>query len=225
MESPMTGWVWPKKCRYTPELMADGQYRFEETDEPVPSIAADFDILTTSFWRLAQREGWKRRKRSPRDVPNAARILKEVEAMEQGAVHAPGEGDPDSRPPPPSATESSAAAPPITDSAAIDRLHLAVLDELAAVEALRTERQRQTRRRADIDGTARTLGRLTDTLHKLQQMRCRITGSGSDDDDIPADIDEFRRDLARRIEAFVRGELDAQNAGGDPGPTPVAEAR
>jgi hypothetical protein len=197
--------------------MADGRYRFEETDEPVPSIAADFGILATSFWRLAQREGWERRKRSARDVPKAAQISKQLQAMETGGGGAVAPPTPD--------VESAVAAPPVTDAAAIDQLHRAVLAELAAVEAMRAEQKKTPRRRADIDGTARTLASLTDTLHKLQRMRCGLPASGADDDDIPADIDEFRRDLARRIEAFVQSEIDAEDAGGDAGAAPVAEVR
>jgi len=54
---------------------------------------------------------------------------------------------------------------------------------------------------------ARTIATLTETLHRLQPMRCGTPENKTDgdplDDDMPDDIDEFRINLARRIEAFV----------------------
>ena len=60
----------------------------------------------------------------------------------------------------------------------------------------------------DAARTVRSLSLLTQTVRHLQRMRAAgrtpqpYSGSNHDDD-IPAGIDEFRRDLARRIDAFV----------------------
>jgi molecular chaperone GrpE (heat shock protein) len=93
------------------------------------------------------------------------------------------------------------AAPQLSDT--IERLYRAVLEELAAVENLRAQLKREPQSPQDAERTARTLSSLTETLQKLQRLQCAVPQSGSYDDDMPADIDEFRTELARRIEAFV----------------------
>ena len=89
------------------------------------------------------------------------------------------------------------------------RLRRAVLEELRAVEAMRAKLKRNP---ADAERTARTLSSLTETLQKLQRLQCTLPETElKDDDDMPADIDEFRNELARRINAFV----DSRTGGDD----------
>jgi hypothetical protein len=104
-----------------------------------------------------------------------------------------------------------------------------VLAELATVEAMRASLGPLPQRWTDAERTARTLGLLTQTLQHLQRLRAGRAGEArphddDDDDDMPADIDEFRRDLARRIDAFVASRTGARGAEGDCGPAPVDEA-
>jgi hypothetical protein len=77
---------------------------------------------------------------------------------------------------------------------------------------------------SDAERTARTLGSLTDTLHKLQRMSCAIP-QAADYDDMPTDIDAFRIDLARRIDAFVASRTEPGHADGDAGAVPVDEVQ
>jgi hypothetical protein len=89
------------------------------------------------------------------------------------------------------------------------RLRRAVLEELRAVEAMRAKLKRNP---VDAERTARTLSSLTETLQKLQRLQCTLPETElKDDDDMPADIDEFRNELARRINAFV----DSRTGGDD----------
>ena len=91
----------------------------------------------------------------------------------------------------------------------ITRLHHAVLEELAAVEAMRAKLKREPQSPADAERTARTLSSLTETLQKLQRLQRTLPETElKDDDDMPADIDEFRRELARRIRAFVESRAE-----------------
>jgi hypothetical protein len=75
--------------------------------------------------------------------------------------------------------------------------------------------------------TARTLALLTQTYQHIQRLRAgerlgaRPHGGIDDDDDMPADIEEFRFELARRIEAFVASRTDAGGAEGDAAARPV----
>ena len=71
-----------------------------------------------------------------------------------------------------------------------------MLNELTVVKSLRERLKNEPQGRVAAERTARTLSTLTDTLQKLQHLQCAIPASGSDYD-MPADIDEFRRDLAR----------------------------
>lgn len=102
-------------------------------------------------------------------------------------------------------------------SSAIDRLERLVEKELDAEEAVRAQLGPLPRNPADAERTARTLSTLTQTLHALQRLRSGLGfQSHDDDDDMPRDIDEFRRDLARRIDAFVASRTQRADAGGDP---------
>jgi hypothetical protein len=73
---------------FTPELLANIRYRFEETDEPRAAIAADAKIHPVTLWKIAKRERWRLRKdRPPRGLPadlqlslKADRALREAEA-------------------------------------------------------------------------------------------------------------------------------------------------
>jgi hypothetical protein len=77
--------------------------------------------------------------------------------------------------------------------------------------------------------SARTLATLAQIVALLNRVRGGApTDTGpidDDDDDMPADIDEFRRDLARRIDAFVASRTDAGDDRGDAGPAPLDAVR
>jgi len=97
----------------------------------------------------------------------------------------------------------------------IMRLHHAVLEELGAVEAMRAKKPQNP---ADAERTARTLSSLTETLQKLQRLQCTLPEIElKDDDDMPADIDEFRNELARRINAFVDSRTGRDDVEGTAG--------
>jgi len=104
-----------------------------------------------------------------------------------------------------------------TENDLVARLRRAVLNELTVVESLRERLKNEPQSRVAAERTARTLSTLTDTLQKLQRLQCAVPANGPDYD-IPADIDEFRRDLARRIDAFVASRADSGD-GGRPEPS------
>jgi hypothetical protein len=113
--------------------------------------------------------------------------------------------------------------PPPNDT--IMRLHGAVLEELAAVETMRARLRRKPQNPADAERTARTLSSLVETLQKLRRLQCTLPETElKDDDDMPADIDEFRRELARRIKAFVESRAERDDGDGISTPT-LAPAR
>jgi len=115
---------------------------------------------------------------------------------------------------------------PLAALPAIDRIERLVEQELAAEEASRAQFGLLPRAPGDAERCARTLAILTKTLQALARLRGGATTQGlRHDDDIPADIDEFRRDLARRIEACLESRPDDGSADGDSGSAPPDETR
>lgn len=188
---PIPGRLSPMRTRMSDELQAHARRLFEETDRFTTDIARDCGVDESVIRRKAQREGWKRYVPPPRDVPPVAKLLAEVEALE--------------------------AMPPVTPEervTAIDRLHREAMSQLAEVEALRA---RTTPAPKDAERNAHTLSSLTETMRKLQGMRCANHAPGSTHDDYaydtPADPDAFRDELARRIDAFIASRANAGDAG------------
>jgi hypothetical protein len=116
----------------------------------------------------------------------------------------------------------------------IERLERAVLAELATIEAMRAALGTLPQKPPGAARTVRTLSMLTQTLQHLQRLRASEAlaakppaGNEHDDDndDMPRDLDEFRRDLARRIDAFVASRTDAGDADGDPTAAAVDETK
>ncbi len=203
-----------RRRTYTPEFLAYARQRFERTEDSLADIGLDLGISSEAVRVLAIREKWKRYVRPPHGLPPVVKRVMRAEVpdhqpqeqsqaqAEDTAVSAQAEGD--------------GTIPPLADT--IAQLHRAVLDELAAIETSRAD----SRRVGGSARTARMLASLTETLQKLQRMQPYQSNPGTNDDDMPADIDEFRRELARRIEAFV---LDRTNAGNGREPvTPATDA-
>ena len=110
---------------------------------------------------------------------------------------------------PPSDNDAPKQEQPPSHAATIERLRRAVLEEIAAVESMRAALGKQPQRPLEAARTAQALSSLTETVNKLQRMQCGLLETGSDyDDDIPADLDAFREDLARRIAAFMESRPD-----------------
>jgi hypothetical protein len=196
---PVAGTPSPMRTRLSAELQAHARRQFEQTDRYVTDIALDCGVDESVLRRMALREGWVRYVGPPRGLPPVAKLLAEVEALE--------------------------TLPPVTPDervAAIDRLHREAMAQLAEVEALRA---RTTPAAKDAERNAHTLSSLTETVRKLQGMRCAIHLPGSTHDadyDLPADPDAFRDELARRIDAFIASRANTGNAGDDAAAAPDA---
>jgi hypothetical protein len=199
---PVAGTPSPMRTRLSAELQAHARRQFEQTERPTTDIALDCGVDESVLRRMALREGWVRYVAPPRGLPPVAKLLAEVEVLE--------------------------TLPPVTPDervAAIDRLHREAMSQLAEVEALRA---RTTPAAKDAERNAHTLSSLTETVRKLQGMRCalHVPGSTHDDDyDLPADPDEFRDELARRIRAFVASRTGPGDADGNSAPVDVDEVR
>jgi hypothetical protein len=204
---------------FTPEALAHARYRYEHTEASLADIAVDLRVAKGTIRNLARSNGWARYVRHPRGLLPAVQLNAEARELEAQAFGPlvpvtpfsenadtvqQGEGT--------SRNGASTVMPQLTDTVA--RLYRAVMDELAAVETLRAQLKREPKSPQDAERTARTLSSLTETLQKLQRLQCAVPQSGPHDDNIPADIDEFRTELARRIEAFVASRSDPGACGG-----------
>jgi hypothetical protein len=234
---------------YSPEMRAAMRHDYEDTDKPTRLIAAEYGISPSTLQTLVYRYGWARRSERVRGCPRETQLLQAAEALaatytplipaqagiQQSHLDADNcrPGSPLSRG---RAVDFVGPAPPLADGSThtgevnatlspAERLEALVVKEIAAEEAVRAHLQGEPRRRAEAERCARTLSILAQTLRSLQQQRC---GRSTDDetihdDDMPADIDEFRRALARRIEAFVASRADADDAGEAGGSASVGE--
>ena len=67
----------PKRT-YSPALLENLRFRFEETGEPVRTIAVSVPMARTTLYALAQERGWTRFVRPPLDLTPAARLAAEA---------------------------------------------------------------------------------------------------------------------------------------------------
>ena len=67
-----------QKQTYSPELIENLRFRFEETGEPVRTIAVTVPMARTALYALAQERGWTRFVRPPLDLTPAARLAAEA---------------------------------------------------------------------------------------------------------------------------------------------------
>lgn len=191
----------------TPELMENIRRRWQETREPINSIAIDVGVSAGTMRRLAARWGWKASKdRAARDLTPAMKLALEAEAVTDiPVISAEVTGGPSALP------------------ALAERLENAVEKELAAVEVMRAHLGATPAAPVDSQRTAQTLGSLTETLFKVQRLRAPDIAQTGLVDELPDDADGFRVALAERIERFVRSRADASvaGAGGLPGAEPT----
>ncbi len=205
---------------YTPEFVAALRRRYEHTDQTMREIADEFGLGERTLGRMAKDEGWTGRgKRPPRELAAALRLLDQALVLEAEAPPTP-----DPSPPLAALAERGESVIAPSGLSPLDRLEALVVKEIEAEEAARAIPAVRPRASAAAERSARALAILTQTLQTLQRMRGGAANlKAVYDDDMPADIDEFRRDLARRIDAFVASRTDAGDAGGNSRPAALDE--
>ncbi len=252
-----------RRLQFTPALIADVRRRYERTDEPLATLAADLGCSIETVRNIAGRENWLRYAPPPRDLTPAARLAaraktlaahqspfvpahagtqnqaRDADGLGPGSPRArgrtdvapgsplepalgPAEGrtrvrgrtDDDSE-----LTESASEPPqeqPLRLAVTAEALHRELQTLLAELTATRARMKRERSGKHDLRQMAQVIASLTATLRALQPMLCPDPQAGADpNDDMPADIDEFRNELARRIDAFVASRTEPGDAGGD----------
>jgi hypothetical protein len=131
---------------------------------------------------------------SPADVPDAPHA-----ACPAGEIPPYGTG--------PGFARDAKAADPAT---MVPGLQSALAGVLPAIEATLAKLTAATAQPREIAENARALGNLTRVLRELkgtlEQYKLAGAAAAGDDDPPPEDIDEFRNELARRIDALVASE-------------------
>jgi len=234
----------------SPETWAQIRYEYEHTDRPIADICAERGISDTTLRDRRRRWGWTpRRAPIPREGPPA--LAAPHVASAAGGDHPPLQGEgrqastPDSirwrcepgwsdiqtlpnHPTPPAFAAAQAVDPPPAgegpDPAALaPRLQSAVARVLPAIEATLTKLTASPQRPRELEQTARALGALMRTLRELNALLAQQPArSAYDDDDFPEDIDAFRDELARRIDAFIASRGDEFGAAAPPAESEAA---
>lgn len=200
---------------FSPALIADIRRRYENTPETFESLVIDLGASRSTLRNIALSENWVRFVPPPRGLSRAAEIAAKAEALEALPEETRDDGQ-----------GAGAEAPAWSLRERIDELRNAVDDEIAAVRALRA-RLKGVPHSADAAGrTARTLADLTTTLERLHRLEIGASqhNGQSTYDDTPADADEFRDELARRIRAFVKSRTGKGDVDGNSGPAVMADA-
>jgi hypothetical protein len=218
-------------ARSTASIIAGIRHAYENTDQYIASIAADFHVSERTVRRMAVRFGWKRRSERVRALPQAMQLEKQVAAMAAAASPPPARGRPicdanrvgvtPQATPCPTLPLAGGGSPP-GDGEGVEPTPSALAAiERRVTELLAAEKSQHAGRDARDGGiasqrSANILASLTRILQMVARMRAgRMHENGSlTDDDMPLDLDEFRLDLARQIEAFVASRTDDGDAGG-----------
>jgi hypothetical protein len=228
-------------AQYTADFLAAARHGYETTDQPMRDLARELGIGITTLSTLAEKHGWAKRSLRQRGMPPAMQLLAEAQALAAKApIHSRANGNPETAQQQTSEGLGPRILPetrfallrgdersesgPATGVAAeppdlLVKLEQILAQLIAAAEA------------APANGIhspqgARTLATLIQAMRALKAMRGHsFTEPGpieNDDDDMPEDIDEFRLDLARRIDAFVASRTDAGDAVANSPPAPLA---
>ena len=203
---PVPGTPSPMRTRLSAELHDHARRKFETTEEYASHIALDCGVDESVIRRMAEREEWVRFVAPPRDLPPVAKLLAQVEELE--SMNMPISGKPEIGVRTPQGDGESGEPDATQNIARFTQVVMAHLDEF---EAMRRDGKLLPKHHL---ATARAISILTEAFNKLQRLRAAQPGQNHDDNsDMPADLDEYRLELTRRIRQFLR----SRSAGGDGG--------
>ena len=193
----------------SPEAWAQIRHDYERTDQPVEDICAEHGISAGTLRDRMRRWGWTRRRPPiPREGPPAPAapcdgVPPQLPAAPEIAPS--GEGD--------DASASGEGDP----GAIVPRLQSAVARVLPAIEAAVAKLGVQPSHPRETERAARTLTALTRTLRELNTLLSEHQSRApAVCECMPEDIDAFRYELARRINAFVASRTGESDGGAEP---------
>lgn len=196
-----------------PEVLAEARRLYEQTLAPVGDIAELVGLSRSNFYERARELGWRGRRAKP--TFSFARAV-------SGRAPLPAGDEPGASQSVTDTGQSEAQGPPIEavtvtaqERAAIARRIMnAVEREMDAIE--RILKVITPADQLEAEHGARTLASLSRTLQEIAALNRpddETPQHDDADDEIPHDIDEFRRELARRINELVDARRNRQGGG------------
>jgi hypothetical protein len=171
-----------------PEKIGEARQLYERSLVPVDDIAALLGISRRTLSSRIAEWGWTPRKTGARDIsklrlpPGGGKPTPVREAKpRQGAGRQPRK--------------------PAERAALIARLQAVVEREIDAVDQVLTTLGASDRN--ETEGAARTLASLARTLRELAQLDTAPPAETNNDTSSVRDLDEFRRDLSRRLDRII----------------------
>ena len=104
----------------------------------------------------------------------------------------------------------------------VERVSSAIERELTKIERIVGNPERLAPvQRIETESRARVLASLARSLKEVMRLREQERGvddkKAADDDAVPRDLDEFRRELSRRLEGLVAAAAPVSPGGDEPG--------
>lgn len=199
------------KKTFTPEQIEAARRLYENPQTPVDDVAASLGIARGTLKSRIEEWGWPKRRTGPPVPPaNKTRSSRRGPARRRRITS---KGKKELRPQ--TRARSPSIAPVLTTPEALAvRVQRVVERELDAIDSVLSVLG--VADSADAERSARTLASLARALTEVMRLTVpEQTPDPDEDDAMPRDLDEFRRELARRIEALA-AEAEAA-APGDSG--------
>jgi hypothetical protein len=198
----------PAKKHVAPELIAEGKYLYEETLTPTDEIGARMGLSRSAFYLRVKEWNWQRRRYSCGVAGDAMKAIVPVESAAPAAEHAVASGGSG-----PAVADTAVAEPRAALYARVYRAAQTQVDKIELVQ-----KTLQPTQAAQSERTVRILATLNKALLEIAAMTKPDKGAPpdeADDDAVPRDIDEFRRELARRLKALVDEKSGGSGVGAD----------
>jgi hypothetical protein len=192
----------------SPETWTQVRYEYEHTSKPVDDICLDHGVSPSTLRERMRRWRWTRRSQpisaegpppAPRIEPAAPRVPA-VAAIRAPAPSVWLEADDEHAPDSPAPYAAPREEPPPDQTEIVPRLQGAVARVLPAIEATVAQLAAGPMLPREMERAARTLTSLTRTLRELNGLLSQYPPAK---DEGPEDIEEFRAELARKIDAII----------------------
>lgn len=211
-----------KKITIPAEKLAEARFLYEQTMTPIDDIAHVMGISRGTFFNRIRELKWQPRRFIPkRDVPRLHGLDPAVKKPAPPSAEAPPPGQPtaekiapeprspETPPPEPLLVEYPRA--PAERLALAERVQNAIERQLTAVESIIAVMGPAQPEAAETH--ARTLASLARTMREMMRLQAAPPDEPADDDDVPRDLDELRRELLRKMDGIIARRKD--RAAGD----------
>jgi hypothetical protein len=201
----------PARIDIAPEKIAEGKFLYEQTDTSVLEICRRMEISRNALY--ARIGGWKWLRRRYTGGPAADADRSPASVADESHVPAPAPPDESANPVIRTGTNEAVLETPEVFYARVCRgvqRQMTIIERIQSAllpggNAMQSER------------SARVLATINRALLEIRAMAKPDKVADEADDSIPRDIEEFRAQLARRIQGLVDAEREraGQRAGSD----------